>query len=194
MIKNANQMVGSLEAWVRQVESSTTKRFRADAMSMFKFLLETTPQSTGKAVANWKIGINTPDLSWDPNVGELPEIRNKKDGTGSYPSWTALHKKGDKKWIEYAVLEEGYKLGAGSRGGSGRAKLGDVIYFTNNVQGDDDGGASSVNYLNSLQDPGYWSTKLREVNQPYITVAEALLIHSWSGFADGGSNYLEEFV
>lgn len=180
---NAEQFGKRLDVWVTQVEKTTTAKFRSESLSLFKFILETTPQASGRAVANWKIGINAPDTSWESDVGDQPEILDTKSGDGAYLHRIQFRQKGDPKWIKYALLQESYKLGAGSRGSNNRLKLGDTLYITNNVQGD--GGEM---YLDKLQFD--WSG-LREANKPYVTAAEALLIHSWGAFADGGSTHLD---
>jgi hypothetical protein len=200
LIKNSDKFSGRLTAWVNQVEATSTKKFRRQALSLFKFLLETTPQASGRAVANWKVGINRPNNDWNPNLGEQDELVERKDGTGAYKRWVTFHQKGDRKWIDHALRFQQYKFEGAPRGASARQRiqLGDVVYFTNNVQGDDDelgpAGQRDKHYLKALQDPGYWAAKLREVNQPYITVAEAMLIHSWESFADAGSDFLEDYV
>lgn len=197
MIKNLDKLNKRLDVWVDQVETTTTNKFRREALSMFKFLLETTPQATGRAVANWRVGINTPNKGWNPNLGDEQQIVERKDGTGSYKKWTTYRAAGDPEWINHALRYQGYKFKAAKRGDKNahdRLQLGDRVYFSNSVQGDDDDGKSSTFYLDSLQDPKYWKEKLRAVNMPYITVAEALLLHSWNAFADGGANYLDDYI
>lgn len=188
-VSNIDALIRSLDVWVRQVEMSTVKQFRDEAKSIFMTLLETTPQASGRAVANWKIGINEPSNSFESDVGDQ-EIRE----AGPYAPAAFSHsvhprQKGDPKWIEYAWLTESYKLEAGMRGSKARLQLGDTVYFTNNVVGD-----YNEKYLDQLQDPAVWSTRLRDANQPYITAAEVLIMHSWGKFADGGSTHLGKFV
>lgn len=179
-------LVGRLDVWVNQVEDSTTNEYRAQVKGLFNFILETTPQASGRAVANWRIGINQPDNSYDPAMGDVGEIRDTKDGKGAYQKRIQFRQKGDKKWIGAAQDEQLYKLQPGSRRDSAnRLKLGDTVHITNNVVGDDG------KYLDRLQ--GDWSG-LRDANKPYITAAEALLIYSWQGFADGGSTHLDKFI
>lgn len=174
-----------LDVWVNQVEDSTTNEYRAQVEGLFNYILETTPQASGRAVANWKIGINQPDNSYDPAMGDQPDIATNKGGE-AYHRRIQFRQKGDKKWIGAAQDEQLYKLQPGtSRNSKNRLKLGDTVYITNNVVGDDG------KYLDRLQ--GDWSG-LRDANKPYVTAAEALLIYSWQGFADGGSTHLDKFI
>lgn len=178
-------VIKQVDVWFQQVEKTAKKDLHKHVASLFYTILETTPQGSGRAVANWKIGINSPDTTFETDVGDAPEIVDRKDGSGSYVSW-AHRKKGDHKWIDYAWELQRYKIR--------QLKVGDVVYITNNVQGDTDGGRSDANYLASLQDPAYWAAKLREVNQPYIRPAEVLLMHqqNWDTYADFGSNLAEQ--
>lgn len=198
MIKNQKGVVKDLYAWVDAADGVAIAHYRGGLNALFTELLETTPQSSGRAVANWKISIGGPDLSWDPDVGDSPEVNSTKDG-GMHVTW-GHRQKGDRKWIDYARFDQGSKLTRGSpKGGrntsknSNRVQLGDRVFFSNRVQGDDNfGGAGSTYYLDDLQHD--WAGKLRAVNQPYQTVAETLLRFSWETFKMGGSTYLDEFI
>lgn len=197
-IKNKDSVVKELYAWVDAAEGVAIDQFRGGLKALFNELLETTPQSSGKAVANWKISVGGPDLSWDPDVGDQPEVSSTKGG-GLHVRW-GHRQKGDRKWIDYARAEQASKLTRGSPRGdrnanksSNRVQLGDRVFFSNSVQGDDNfGKASSTYYLDDLQHG--WAQKLRDVNKPYQTVAETLLRFNWTTFQMGGSTYLDEFI
>jgi len=187
-LKNAAQAEGKLEAWVTSIEKQAVAEYRKACAGLFKELLRTTPQFSGRAVANWKVGINAPNWAWDPAEGEKDiEIRESKGGK-SYAFLGAVRQTGDKKWIDQAWDHNRYLFGPG------QIKIGDAVFFTNNVQGDSDGGASDTHYLAALQSPGYWSEKLREVNKPYQTAAETVLIYNWKSFSAAYSTGIEDYI
>lgn len=186
MLSNHAQAANGLEVWVKQMEKVAVSTYRERCAGLLKELLYSTPQFSGKAVANWKMGIGAPDMSWDDRQGEKFDILDRKDGTGAYVSFGHIRQMGDKKWIDQAWDDAKLRFR--------QIKLGDVVFFSNNVHGDTDGGKSDTNYLASLQSQSYWSDKLRLVNMPYQTAAETLLIYNWKSFADAGATGLEDLV
>jgi len=185
-LKNAPAVEGKIEAWVTSIEKQAVAEYRKACKGLFRELLYSTPQFTGRAVANWKIGINAPDWSWDPNEGERDqEIRTSKAGKG-YVFLGKIRQMGDKKWIDQAWDHNLYKFR--------QIKLGDQVFFSNNVQGDTDNGDSSTHYLADLQDVTYWSEKLRFVNMPYQTAAETVLIYNWTSFSAASSTGIEDHI
>lgn len=190
MISMTDGGLGELYAWVDKAEKTTLAQYRRGIWGLFLELLKNTPQGTGKAVANWRIGIEAPDLSFDNNAGDEQEILDYKSGSGQYLRW-GHRKKGDQKWIDEAIAYNRHLVQPGQRNSPNRIQLGDRVFFSNNVQGDTDLGESGTNYLASLQNPEYWKKKLRFANQPYETVARTLMNFKWSNFKMGGASHLD---
>ncbi len=181
----------TLDAWVDKAQARSLSQFRAGVWALFNELLLQTPQGTGRAVANWKIGLDAPDMSVDMDAGDPHEVVSTKSG-GAYVRW-GHRKKGDQYWIDYARAQNKYLVEPGSKGGSSRIQSNTRVFFSNNVVGDGDEGEDE-HYLASLQDPGYWAQKLRDVNKPYETVAETLIKFKWTDFKMGGSTNLDNFI
>lgn len=162
----------ALDAVGEKYEGVTLPHFRAAVWAVFERLVYTTPQFSGRAAANWNIGLDAPDFSFDPDMGEQMEILDKNDGSGSYTSIRALHV-GHEKWAEESLERNRYKLQL--------IKSNTRVYITNASKGDPDteNGRTSPYYLSDLQDPSYWINRLRLVNMPYETVTEVLLTESW---------------
>lgn len=154
---------------IRRVEEAFVAEFREIAMEIFWRLLQETPQFSGRAVAHWQVGIDAPDYFRDDSLGTVfntVQPRQKKRG-GFYKADSAFQK-GDDKWANVAWMRNEHKFALIKR----RSK----VYFTNNVHGDTDLGKSSEEYLQSLQDSGYWLHKLRPENQPYETAATTIML------------------
>lgn len=149
--------------------------FRIAVWALFQELVYTTPQFTGKAAANWNIGLGAPDLSVDDSLGERPEDKKAKDGH-AYQLLVARHV-GDRKWAEESIERNRFK--------PGRILTNTRVFISNAVQGDDDEGGpmgtQSEYYLAALQSPGYWAAKLREENAGAMRVQDVLLSQSWRG-------------
>lgn len=195
-VKGVKETISKLDAWVDQAEGVAVATYRKAIWEVFLEILEETPQMSGRAVANWRLGVGSPDTYHDDTLGDAPEMTTYKSGQGMYLK-QAYHRKGDRKWIQHAIDENIMKAGVKRKYGipSNAIKLGDRVFISNNVQGDNDNGkTSSENYLTELQDPGYWVDKLRAVNQPYVTVAAVLLKFSWQAYAMAGSTHLEDFM
>lgn len=165
MIKNPFMVNHGIELFMRRVREAPINAFREIVWVTFCRILEETPQFSGKAVANWNIGVGAPDFSYDPHVGDKVGLHD------------LAHQRGDNEWIEYAKFRNAPKVKQISR---------DLkVFICNGVEGDDDNGRSTELYLDSLQDPGYWAVKLRSINQPYETAHEAI-IHIADGYLQGG--------
>lgn len=190
MGRKTKTIESTLDAWVDRAQARSLTQFRAGIWALFNELLMQTPQGTGRAVANWKIGLDAPDTSVDLDAGDPQEVVDTKGG-GSYVRW-GHRKKGDLKWIRHAQDENRHLIKAGSRGSVARIQAHTRVFFSNNVVGDTDGGKRGPNYLAELQDPGYWAEKLRKDNRPYETVAETLMTFKWTDFKMGGTTYLNE--
>lgn len=160
-IKNLAQVNRSLELWLKRVEDTVVAEYRAVTWDVFTRILRQTPQFSGKAVANWNIGVDVPDLSvYVPVVDDILRIRGDE-------SWVDAHRRGDRKWIEVAEARNHprvMEIGVRSK-----------VFITNSVTGDTVEGASSVFYLESLQDAKYWADKLRPVNKPYEVALESAI-------------------
>lgn len=168
-ILNKPQIDQQLDVWLEKTKQTSLKHYRDAVWAIFRRILQTTPQWSGKAVANWKICIDTPDFSPVPGVGSDYEIKTAKAGH-DYLSFNPRHM-GNNYWIDYAETANKPKLFLIK----GKSK----VFICNGVQGDSDSGMSDTNYLASLQEQGYWAKKLRLVNMPYETAFEVVLSESW---------------
>jgi len=184
-----------VDLWVKRVNEVLVAGYRDIVWKIFLRILHETPQYTGKAVANWNIGVGVPDYNFDPSFGDAPELVD--DPTPGTP-WdhpmgrsflVPAHDKGDRKWIEKAKARNRPKLPL--------IKRDTRVYFNNAVRGDNDKGATtSTLYMEELQDPAYWAIKLRAVNRPYETAQESMIVVfelesrlRGSAFRPGGSNF-----
>jgi hypothetical protein len=155
LIKDPFKVNLGIDLFMKKVESAGIDLFRDFVWKVFCEILNQTPQWSGKAVANWNIGVGAPDFSWDDNVGDHID------------AFALAHERGDEKWKRYARERNKHKLKEIHR----REK----VFITNAVWGDTDHGKSSHLYLESLQDPAYWTKKLRVVNQPYEIATETMI-------------------
>lgn len=155
-----------VELVIRRAEAAFVEAYRDTVWIMFLEILNNTPQFTGRAVANWNIGLDTPNHTQYPELGDAP---NKAHFLGG-----AL-KRGDGHWIEVAKSRNAPEIP--------KIKRSTRVYFTNSVQGDTDGGKAGEFYMDALQDSTYWIQKLRAVNRPYETAAQTIsaLGNKWSG-------------
>ena len=164
---------------MQRVKAVGLEEFRKAVWALFTELVYTTPQFTGRAAANWNIGIGAPDLSVDHSLGEQMEIVDNKTKGGAHAA-ISPKRVGDDKWASVALDRNKYKLRQ-------ITQWGQEIFISNAVTGDEDtslktGGnpeASNKYYLAALQSPSYWAQRLRIANQPYETVSQVLLMESW---------------
>ena len=155
-----------------KAEGVALEQYRKAVWAVFVELVYTTPQFSGRAAANWNIGVDAPDFTVDYSLGEQPDIVDNKKNDGAHIA-SSPKRVGDNKWASEALERNKYKLR--------QIKSKSKVYISNGVKGDvDEGnGRSSPYYLADLQDPTYWARRLREVNQPYETVSQVLATESW---------------
>ena len=155
-----------------KAEGVALEQYRKAVWAVFVELVYTTPQFSGRAAANWNIGVDAPDFTVDYSLGEQPDIVDNKKNDGAHIA-ISPKRVGDNKWASEALERNKYKLR--------QIKSKSKVYISNGVKGDvDEGnGRSSPYYLADLQDPTYWARRLREVNQPYETVSQVLATESW---------------
>lgn len=169
VVANRKMFEGELGFWANQYRGMAVQTFRDYVWEVFKRILRETPQYTGKAVANWNLSIGAPDFSFDPNLGDEPEFMSPWA-----PFSSAVHEKGDERWMRIARDR--------ARPIKNSIRSRDKVFICNGTLGDDDLGAGQVgggepfNYLAALQDSSYWAQHLREVNKPYETVDETMII------------------
>jgi len=154
-----------IDLWVTRTDEMFVEEYRDLVRRIFRRILVNTPQYSGKAVANWSIGVGAPDETQYVAHGDAPEVTfSGRDGRVTlHPR----HQVGSPEWIAVAEARNEPKLALITR----RSR----VYFSNGALGDDDEGLSSDLYLDSLQDETYWREKLRTVNQPYEVAAESIL-------------------
>lgn len=176
---NGTNVAKALTAFALKAEDVTLRRFRRAVWAVFTRLLDTTPQFSGRAVANWNIGVDTPDLTFEADVGDLDETWG---GAGD------ARQVGDQGWIEYAKAKNEPRLALITS----RSR----VFITNTTRGDSwkAGSGRTAYYLLDLQDPEKWQDVLRDENQPYETVADVMLTESWRrNFHRNTKNTDEEF-
>lgn len=171
-----------VDLWLKRVESVYVDEYRSIVWSVFLRILRQTPQFTGKAVANWNIGVGQPDYSFDSSYGDDP-LRIEGDTSSVAPN-----RRGDSKWIGVAMRRNKPKLPTIQRQTR--------VYFSNGTMGDDSDKQGTNLYLEALQNPAYWSIKLRSVNKPYETAQESIIAMSERlgrlkglSFRPGGTNF-----
>lgn len=162
----------AIDAVGQKYVGASLAHFRKAIWAVFTQLVFTTPQFSGRAAANWNIGVDFPDFSFDPNLGEQVNIVPAKSGGSKFQFFTP-HKQGDEDWAMRALDRNEPKLAL--------IKSSTKVFICNASQGDPDtaNGRTSEYYLADLQDPTYWSQHLRLENMPYETVSEVLLSESW---------------
>lgn len=163
VLKNGGQFLNAVDIWMNQYRKQPLAMFKAFVWEAFLQVLRETPQYTGKAVANWNMSIGAPNFDFDPSLGDDPEFVSTTD---FFPS--AVHEKGDEKWMRKARDR--------ARPVWERIRSGDKVFISNGVAGEDPDGGGNFAYMQALQDPAYWAQHLREVNKPYETVQESLII------------------
>lgn len=162
LVRNRAQVHRQVQMSMTRVEGATVALYRRVVWEIFTRILEQTPQFTGRAVANWNLGINAPDMSVDYGMGDDVSLT----ASGYYAH--ATRERGDRKWIQEAEERARYLMR--------RIRKGDKVFISNAVLGDDDaGGSAGFPYMAALQEPGYWATKLRNANKPYETAMESAI-------------------
>lgn len=170
LVANRKLFEDDLGFWANQYRGMAVQTFRDYVWEVFKRILRETPQYTGKAVANWNLSIGAPNFDFNDDFGDEPEFMSKFAQFSS-----PVHEKGDERWMRKARDR--------ARPIKDRIRSGDKVFICNGTVGDDDlgagevgGGAPGFNYMAALQDSSYWARNLREVNKPYETVQESMII------------------
>lgn len=162
--RNVFQVNMGVDLWLKRLEPMFVEQYRKIVWMIFMRILRHTPQYSGKAVANWNIGLGAPDYSFDDSLGD-ERVPSGVKGSWSMPS----HVVGDTKWINRAKGRNWPKIAQIQR----RTK----VYINNAVEGDTDNERTLTPlYLQELQNPAYWVTKLRLANQPYETAHESIIV------------------
>ena len=169
------------DVFMQRAKGPILAEFRRAVWAVFEELVYTTPQYSGRAAANWNIGVGAPDFSVDYGLGEQEDVVPAKKGGHKIVQVVARHT-GDEKWAVEALERNRHKL-LQIKG------MGQNIYISNATRGDADttdktggmAGADNPYYLAALQSPSYWHKRLRDENKPYETVSQVLLSESWRG-------------
>lgn len=164
-----------IDLWVERADKIIVAEYRQVIWNIFCRILHETPQYTGRAVANWNIGVGVPCYDVDNSLGD--DADEVQDGHYQYGENAGLpyfqsvprHQKGDDKWMRKARDRNRHKVQSTAIHKQTR------VYFNNFTLGDTDGGKSASMYLGSLQDPSYWTQKLRLANSPYETAQESII-------------------
>jgi hypothetical protein len=162
VLTNGRQFINAVDIWMNQYRGVPVQMFRDYVWELFLRILRETPQYTGRAVANWNLSIGSPNFDFDPTLGDEPEFMSATD---YFPK--PVHEKGDERWMRRARDR--------ARPIKDRIRSGDKVFISNGVLGDKDGDLNFA-YMQALQGPGYWAQHLREVNKPYETVQESMIV------------------
>ncbi|VTU32264.1 hypothetical protein H4CHR_02977 [Variovorax sp. PBS-H4] len=180
MVRNRAKVQRDIALAIERAQDAPVRIYRRVVWKIFKRIVLETPQFSGRAVANWNLGINSPDMSFDPNLGDWPDIApGKKPHSEPGRKDSALHQRGDPEWANVA-LRRGREV-------LDRVRRGDKVYITNATRGDTfvrGGKASSEAYLADLQNPAF-HTRLRAVNRPYETAMESAALIAEGFLAEG---------
>lgn len=163
MIKNMPQVLQGVDLKITRARALPTKIFRAFVWDVFLSILRESPQYSGKGVANWNLSVNAPDFEFRDDFGDDDAGIDKNFS----PITVAPHKKGDSKWM--------IKARNRARPIKNAITSKDKVFISNGTRGDGDEVGAEL-YMQALQNEGYWAYKLREVNKPYITAQDSLVI------------------
>lgn len=114
-LKGVSNAKGVGNAWFAAVRDATARAATGMAKIAFKRVLYTSPQYSGAFVANWKMNVGTPDLSWDT------------DPLGTKGKQPAPFQIGSNPAIQHAMSSEAGKLQG--------FVLGQSIYISNSTTG-----------------------------------------------------------
>lgn len=114
-LKGVSNAKGVGNAWFAAVRDATARAATGMAKIAFKRVLYTSPQYSGAFVANWKMNVGTPDLSWDT------------DPLGTKGKQPAPFQIGSNPAIQHAMSSEAGKLQG--------FILGQSIYISNSTTG-----------------------------------------------------------
>jgi hypothetical protein len=122
-----------------ELEAEVTEIVRGITVEIFNHTLHMSPQRFGKYVSSWTYDVGAPRPWSNPQFDYITEDKGE----------VALKRKGDREAIDAAV--------AHNAGHEMQYKLGDVVYISNGVVGDDG------NYAALIEEEPEW---LRDVNKP----------------------------
>lgn len=180
MVKGGSTVSKALQAFAGKADGVILRRYRMAVWAVFTRILDTTPQYTGRAVANWNIGVGSPDLTFDDDVGDLDE---------SVSPMGDPRKVGDRGWIDYAIARNKPRLALIT------SKT--LVYITNTTIGDPFRGDKREGprpYLLDLQSPDRWVNILRAENAGAERLAELMLHQTWrQNFHRNAKNTDEQF-
>lgn len=152
-----------VEVWLKHVRAASTDHFKEMVWDLFKTVIRETPQWSGKAVANWNISVGSVGLEYDDSLGDDDEVVQTSAFHNNHYRSVAAHEKGDRKWATVALNRNRPTLRA--------LKLNDQVFIYNHTTGDD-----NFSYLEGFQSSPDWPTRLREVNRPYETVQQSVMV------------------
>lgn len=169
-----------VDVWLKQVKGVATQQYRDMVWEIFLRVVRETPQYSGRAVANWNISVGQPDFSFDYSLGDRDvweDLPNPED-SGLNPE--LLRHKGDRKWMQIAWNRNRPKKDA--------IRYGDRVFISNGATGDSNpaGDDKGFAYIEAIQAPGVWRSRLREENLPFESVQESLIyvmtkMRRWDG-------------
>jgi len=179
MISSLRQNLGDIEFAMDKTRFLTADAFRNYVWQVFLRILQNTPQSSGRAVANWNISANTPDFTVYSQGGKIEYVGD----SGRFKRLESHRSQGFPEFIEVAKRRNKVKLygvGGGPRLGFKRGGItyNDRAFISNGVEGTSDDGSNIESYLSDLQNPGYAAKRLRAVNLPYENAQESVIVVS----------------
>ena len=190
MISSLRQNLGDIEFAMDKTRFLTADAFRNYVWQVFLRILQNTPQSSGRAVANWNISANSPDFTVYSQGGKIEYVSgdnfdkmHSTQGARGFGRLESHRSQGFPEFIEVAKRRNKVKLygvGGGPRLGFKRGGItyNDRVFISNGVEGTSDDGANIESYLSDLQNPGYAARRLRAVNLPYENAQESVIVVS----------------
>lgn len=164
MIKNAPAVIAGVDLMFRRAQEQTREEFQNFVWEIFKRILRESPQWSGKGVANWNLSVNAPNLEYREDFGDEIGALGRHHSVGALG---ATHQRGDERWARIARDR--------ARPIKNGIFLKDKVFISNATRGDGDEVGAEL-YMQALQNPGYWTYKLREVNKPYEIAQESVII------------------
>jgi hypothetical protein len=121
-LQNLDAFDRSVQGWLSAVERATEQASVGLAKAVFKQLLQGSPQYSGDFAANWKVGYNFVDQSFEMNVLDHSAMYSElkgSDGLGEFEPFS----RGDMPAISYAESKAQWRT----------LKLGETIYLSNSA-------------------------------------------------------------
>ena len=169
-VKNKAAVTRDIGVAISRLRDTRVALYRQIVWDIFMEVTREAPQFSGSLVAHFFLGIDKDEAYFNPTWGRQ-DLRLMRTLSGERKPL----EKGNRYWMEFARQREKPKLK--------RIRRDSRVIISNGALGDTDNGRSSESYADDLQDPSYWSQKLRDVNKPYVVTYESAMAiaHRYQG-------------